>query len=101
MLAACVYLRHATQRVEPAHLLLRHDDRGDRRGVEGLVLPGVVDGCAEGEKLRDPPAIGGSLDGAGACDGLGGEDGHPETAVGTDGLLQREVVGIDLPEIDR
>ena len=38
---------------------------------------------------------------AGPLDGGGGENSDPEAAVRSEGLLQGEVVGVDLREVDR
>ena len=55
--------------------------------------------AADREELGDPASARSGLDSAGALDGGGGEDGHPQAAVRTDGLLQREIVGVDLGEV--
>ena len=43
--------------------------------------------------------MGGSLDAPGALDGGGGENSDPQAAVRPEGLLQREVVGVDSGEV--
>ena len=91
---------HPAALEEPAHLALRHDDRCERGCVERLVLARVVDGCGQGQELWDPSPVGAVLDAAGALDGGGGEDRDPQAAVGSEGLLEREVVGVDAGQVD-
>ena len=65
-----------------------------------MVLARVVDGCGQGQELWDPSPVGAVLDAAGALDGGGGEDRDPQAAVGSEGLLEREVVGVDAGQVD-
>ena len=91
---------HPAALEKPAHLVLRHDDRRERGGVECLVLARVVDCGGQGQELWDPAPVGALLDATRALNGGGGEDGDPQAAVGSEGLLEGEVVGVDLGQVD-
>ncbi len=85
-------------RVEPLHLGVEGDQRGQRRGVVGLVQPGVVDRRLEVQEVRDPAAAG--LDPRGALQRGRGEQAKPQAAVGGEVLLRREVVDVRLGDVD-
>ena len=94
------HLIHAAVLKEPAHLALRHNDRRECGSVERLVLARVVDRGGQGQELRDPSPVGAFLDATRALDGRGGEDCDPQASVRPEGLLEGEVVGVDLGQVD-
>src|SRR6476661_7060342 len=75
--------------------LVGEQQQGRQRGrVVGLVLARVVQRGLQREELGDPAAARGQL--VDALDGGGADDGQPQAAVGGEGLLRREVVGVGL-----
>ena len=62
-------------------------------------MRGVVDGDRQVEEAGDPAA--GRLDLGDPREGLGGHQGHPQAAVGGEGLLRGEVVDVGLADVDR
>ena len=66
----------------------------DRRGVVGLVLAGVVDRGRQVEERRDPAVA--RRDRGGPLERGRGHQRDPQPAVGGEGLLRSEVVGVDL-----
>ena len=83
--------------VDPADLLHRQEERGQRRRVVGLVLAGVLQGDAQVEERRHPAVRGGDpLD---ALHGTGRDRGEPQTTVRGEALLRGEVVDVDLARV--
>ena len=91
---------HAAALQEPAHLGLSHDDRRERGGVERLVFARILNSCGQRQELGDPASVGALLDAACPLDGSGGEEGDPQATVGAEGLLEGEVVGVHLREVN-
>ena len=85
--------------VHPFELLGHQEERGDRRGVVGLVQAGVVDRDLQVEEGRDVATRAGDL--VDPRDGPGGHRSDPQATVGGEGLLRGEVVGVGLVEVDR
>ena len=76
---------------QPLDLVGQQPQRGDGRGVVGLVLARVVEGDAQVERRRHPaggPQLGD------AVERRGGEGGQPQAALGGEGLLRGEVVDV-------
>ena len=88
----------AAVRVEPLHLGVEGDERGQRRGVVGLVQPRVVDRRLEVQEVRDPAAAG--LDPGRALQRCRGEQAKPQAAVGGEVLLRGEVVDVRFGDVD-
>ena len=91
---------HAAALQEPAHLALRHDDGRECGGVERLVFARVLNSRGQRQELGDPASVGALLDAACPLDGSGGEEGDPQATVGAEGLLEGEVVGVHLREVN-
>ncbi len=85
--------------VDPLDLVGEEREGGDRRGVVGLVLAGVVDRRRQAVEVGDPAARGGDLLDPGQ--GGGREEGEPEAAVRGEALLRAEVVDVGLAHVDR
>ena len=80
--------------------LLGHQEQGgDRRGVVGLVLGRVVDRGRQVEERRHVAVGRGDLLDPGQR--ARRHDRDPQAAVGGEALLRREVVGVDLGQVDR
>ena len=84
----------AAEAVHPVELLGHQEEGGDRRGVVGLVLRGVVDRGRQVEERRDVPVA--RSDPRGPLERGRRHQRDPETAVGREALLRGEVVGVDL-----
>ena len=84
--------------VDPLDLLVGQEDRGQRRGVVGLVLAAVLERDAEVERRRHPAVR--RRDPLDALDGGRRRGGEPEAAVGRQALLRREVVDVDLARVE-
>ena len=97
-IAAAGRPREAALLVDPLDLLVGEEDRGQRRGVVGLVLAAVLERDAEVEG-RGHPAVR-RRDPLDAVDGRGRGGGQPEPAVGRQALLRGEVVDVDLARLE-
>ena len=84
--------------VDPLDLLVGQEDRGQRRGVVGLVLAAVLEGDAEVER-RGHPALR-RRDPRDAIDGRRRGRREPEATVGRQALLRGEVVDVDLARLE-
>src|SRR5690606_24911690 len=74
------------------------DEGGQRRGVVRLVLARVLQRRQQVERLGDPPVARGDLLDPG--DGPRGDERDPQSAVGGEVLLRREVVDVRLSDVD-
>ena len=84
--------------VDPLHLLVGQEDRGEGRGVVGLVLAAVLEGDPEVEGRGDPALR--CRDPCDAVDGRGRGRREPEATVGGQALLRGEVVDVDLARLE-
>jgi len=85
--------------VHPVQLLGHQEERRHRRGVDGLVQPGLLDRLGEPEEGRDVAAA--PVDLLGPGDRGGRQQRDPQAAVGGEGLLRREEVDVGLAGVER
>ena len=88
------------QAEHPLDLVGQQHKRRKGRGVVGLVLARVLERDGEREELR-LPAAGGPVELLDPGDRSRAHQREPETAVGAEALLRREVVGVGVGDLDR